>query len=380
MEKEILALKAEKNAVIMAHNYQPAEIQALADVVGASLELAGKAKEPEADRIVVGGVRFMAETAKILNPGRKVIIPVEDAGCPLADFLTPDLIREARERYPDAAVVVYVNSTAESKALADITCTSANAVNVVASLPNDTILFGPDANLAAYVQRQLPKKTIIPVPPGGHCYVHTGFTLADVEAARRLGGMIVCHPECPPEVQEQADLIASTGGMVRGAAAGGDEPWSIFTERDMVSRLRVLYPGRVFYEKPEAVCADMKKISLADLRRALEREEHEVVLPREVMDRARRVVSAYDPDRRPMQGDVCSFTQKCYSNRSGISSSRCIPRRGGRGCSAHDPGCPALLRHQSARGMGSVPQRTLRDCQSAYRGAGNPDNNAIPQG
>ena len=289
MEKEIRALKARKNAVIMAHNYQPLAIQALADVVGDSLELAVKAKEAKADLIVVCGVRFMAETAKILNPERKVIIPVEDAGCPLADFLTPDLIREARQRYPDAAVVVYVNSTAESKALADITCTSANAVRVVGSLPNTTILFGPDANLAAYVQRELPEKTIIPISPGGHCYVHTGFTLADVEAARKKGGMVVCHPECLPEVQEKADLIASTGGMVRGAA-DGDEPWSVFTEREMVSRLRVLYPGRVFYEKPEAVCADMKKISLADLRRALEREEHEIVLSPEVMDRARRAI------------------------------------------------------------------------------------------
>jgi quinolinate synthase len=290
MEEEIRALKTEKNAVIMAHNYQPPEIQALADVVGDSLELAVKAKEARADLIVVCGVRFMAETAKILNPDRKVVIPVEDAGCPLADFLTPDLIREAKGRYPDAAVVVYVNSTAESKALADITCTSANAVNVVASLPEETILFGPDANLAAYVQRQLPKKTIIPMPPGGHCYVHAGFTLADVEAARAMGSRIVCHPECPPQIQQQADVIASTGGMVRGAAAGGDEPWSVFTERDMVSRLRVLYPGRVFYEKPEAICADMKKISLADLRQALESGEHEVVLPRDVMDRARRAI------------------------------------------------------------------------------------------
>ncbi|HOI13832.1 MAG TPA: quinolinate synthase NadA [Methanoculleus sp.] len=289
METEIRALKARKNAVILAHNYQPMEIQALADVVGDSLELSMKAKETSADLIVVCGVRFMAETAKILNPGRKVIIPVEDAGCPLADFMTPEMIRETKERYPDAAVVVYVNSSAESKALADITCTSANAVQVVASLSNETILFGPDANLAAYVQRELPEKTIIPLPPGGHCYVHAGFTLADIEAARKKGGTIVCHPECPPEVQERADRIASTGGMVRGAAAG-DEPWWVFTEREMVSRLRVLYPGRVFYEKPEAVCADMKKISLEDLRWALEREEHEIVLSPEVMDRARRAI------------------------------------------------------------------------------------------
>ncbi len=289
MEMEIRALKTQKNAIIMAHNYQPLEIQALADVVGDSLELAVKAKEARADLIVVCGVRFMAETAKILNPERKVIIPVLDAGCPLADFLTPEMIREAKKQHPDAAVVVYANSTAESKALADIVCTSANAVKVVASLPNDTILFGPDSNLAAYVQRELPDKTIIPLPPGGHCYVHTGFSIADVEAARRKGGVIICHPECPPEIQEKSDLIASTGGMVRGAAGEG-EPWSVFTERDMVSRLRVLYPDRVFYEKPEAICVDMKKISLDDLLRALECEEHEIILSREVMDRARLAI------------------------------------------------------------------------------------------
>ncbi|HOB18903.1 MAG TPA: quinolinate synthase NadA [Candidatus Methanoculleus thermohydrogenotrophicum] len=289
MEDEIRALKTKKNAIVLVHNYQPMEIQALGDVVGDSLQLAVEARRAEADLIVICGVQFMAETAKILNPERKVVIPVPDAGCPLADFLTPEMIQEAKKRYPDAAVVVYVNSTAEAKALADITCTSANAVQIVASLPNDTILFGPDANLAAYVQRELPDKTIIPLPPGGHCYVHTGFTLADVEAARKKGSMIVCHPECPPEIQEQADLIMSTGGMIQGAI-GGDEPWSIFTEREVVSRLRVLYPGRVFYEKPEAVCADMKKISLVDLKRALEREEHEIVLSREVMNRAHRAI------------------------------------------------------------------------------------------
>jgi quinolinate synthase len=289
MEKEIRALKAEKHALILAHNYQPIEIQALADLVGDSLELAVKAREASADLIVLCGVRFMAETAKILNPGRKVIIPVRDAGCPLAEHLTPEMILSAKREHPKAAVVVYVNSTAECKALADITCTSANAVRVVATLPQDEVLFGPDANLAAYVQRELPDKQIIPLPPGGHCYVHTGFTIADVEAARRRGGIIVCHPECPPEVQEQADRIASTGGMAR-AAAEGSEPWSVFTEKEMVSRLRILYPGRVYYEKPEAVCADMKKISPADLLRALEREEYEIVLPEKVMRPARQAI------------------------------------------------------------------------------------------
>lgn len=289
MEDIIRALKIQKNAIILVHNYQPMAIQALGDVVGDSLQLAVEAKEADADLIVICGVQFMAETAKILNPGRKVVIPVQDAGCPLADYLTPDMIREAKEQHPDAAVVVYINSTAEAKALADITCTSANAVQVTASLPNDTILFGPDANLAAYVQRELPEKTIIPMPSGGHCYVHVGFSPADVEAARKRGSMIVCHPECLPEIQEQADLIASTGGMIKNITFGS-EPWSVFTEREMVSRLRMLYPDRVFYEKPGAVCKDMKKISVADLERALEREEYEIALPQKVMDQARQAI------------------------------------------------------------------------------------------
>ncbi len=288
MEMEISALTSEKNAVILAHNYQPAAVRAVADAVGDSLELALLARDTTADLIVVCGVLFMAETAKIVNPDRKVIIPARDVGCPLADFLTPGLIAKAREEHPDAAVAVYINSTAGCKALADITCTSANAVRVVRSLAEEEVIFGPDANLAAYVQRQVPEKKIIPTPPGGHCYVHTGFSLADVETARARGCTIVCHPECRPEIQEQADIIASTGGMVRGGATA--DRWSVFTERDMVSRLRFLYPERTFYEKADAVCEDMKKITLAGLLRSLKREEHEVALPEEIMTPARRAV------------------------------------------------------------------------------------------
>ncbi|RXE55981.1 quinolinate synthase A [Methanoculleus taiwanensis] len=288
MEKELLALKSEKNAVILAHNYQPAAVRAVADAVGDSLELALLARDVTADCIVVCGVLFMAETAKLVNPERKVLLPARDAGCPLADHLTPGMIEKAREEHPDAAVAVYVNSTAGCKALADITCTSANAVRVVRSLAEEEVIFGPDANLAAYVQRQVPEKRIIPTPPGGHCYVHTGFTLADVEAARARGCTIVCHPECRPEIQERADIIASTGGMVRGGATAGC--WSVFTERDMVLRLRSLYPDGTFCEKADAVCDDMKKITLAGLLRSLEREEHEVTVPDEVMHPARRAI------------------------------------------------------------------------------------------
>ncbi|HZD42440.1 MAG TPA: quinolinate synthase NadA, partial [Methanomicrobiales archaeon] len=234
MLKEIEELKRAKGAVILAHNYQLPEIQDNADVVGDSLELAIRAAETKSDLIVVCGVDFMAETAKIINPDKKVLIPVRDATCPLAHMLTPEMIREAKEAFPEAAVVVYVNSTAETKALADVTCTSANAVNVVKSLGQRDVIFAPDANLASYVQKRLPEKRIIPVPERGYCYVHTEFSKEDVEEARKKGSVVVCHPECNPEVQEISDHIASTGGMVR--LAHMNDVWSVFTEREMAYR------------------------------------------------------------------------------------------------------------------------------------------------
>lgn len=288
MKEKIATLKKEKNAVILAHNYQLPEVQDVADFTGDSLQLAVQAKETTADLIVFCGVLFMAETAKILNPSKKVIMPSPDAGCPLADQLTPEMILAAKAEHPEAAVVLYVNSTAACKALADIVCTSANAVAVVESLSEDTVLFGPDSNLAGYVQRNLPEKTIIPLPPGGHCYVHSEFTAEDVEEARRHGGRIICHPECPAEIQAAADVIASTGGMVREAT--GARVWNVFTEKEMAWRLKKIYPDRTFYAKESAVCHDMKKTTLADVLRALEEEEYEITLPGDVMERARGAI------------------------------------------------------------------------------------------
>ncbi len=283
-EDHIRSLKSEKNAIILAHNYQLPEIQDAADVVGDSLELAMAAKETGADIIVFCGVQFMAETAKILNPSKKVLLPVKDAGCPLADQLTPDLLEEARRAHPGAMVVLYINSTAECKAYADVICTSANAVKVVRSLPAREIIVGPDSNLAAYIQDRIPEKRIIPVPPSGHCYVHEAFTDEDVRAARLRGGKIICHPECRPEIQKQSDLIASTGGMIRNAPIA--DLWNIFTEREMGYRLKTLYPEKTFHIKESAICEDMKRISLAELETSLENEIYEVVLPEEVMRRA----------------------------------------------------------------------------------------------
>ncbi len=285
---EIRRLCREKDAIILAHNYQLPEVQEVADVVGDSLELSIHAKKAQTSIIVFCGVDFMAETAKILNPSRKVLLPVKDATCPLARMLTPERIQDARKRHPRATVVLYVNSTAECKALADVVCTSANAEKVVRSLPEEEVLFGPDANLAYHVQSRVPEKRVIPLPPEGHCYVHTGFTVRDAEEGRKGGAMVICHPECTPEVQAASDLVASTGGMVREAHRS--DRWVVLTEREMTYRLSRLYPGRVFIAKDNAVCHDMKKTTLKDVHRALEKEEHQVVLPEEIMARARRAI------------------------------------------------------------------------------------------
>lgn len=287
-EDRIGALKKKRDAVILAHNYQPPEIQDVADFIGDSLELSIKAKETDAVTIVFCGVDFMAETAKILCPQKTVLLPVRDATCPLANYLDTEMLVRAREMHPGVPVILYVNSTAEAKAHADVICTSANAVKVVRSQTSDEVIVGPDANLAAYIQDQLPEKKIIAVPPEGHCYVHECFTEEDMWEARMRGGRIICHPECRPEIQRRADMIASTGGMVR--AAPGADVWNIFTEKDMAYRLRTLYPEKTFHAKEDAICEDMKKITLDDLVLSLELEQFKIELPREIMDRARKAI------------------------------------------------------------------------------------------
>jgi quinolinate synthase len=296
IQEEIQELKVARKALILAHNYQPGEIQDVADIVGDSLELAVKAAEADEPVLVICGVRFMAETAKLLSPKKTVLIPAPDAGCPLSDFLTPEMIHDARQKYPGAAVVVYVNSSAEVKAAADITCTSANAAEVVRSLAAETILFGPDANLASFVQKQVPEKRIIPLPPEGHCYVHTAFTEDQIRDAKAKGWRIVCHPECRPPVQSASDLIASTGGMVQHAC--DCDEWYICTEREMGYRLKKLHPDRHFHVNPDAICKDMKKTTLEDLHRSLRDGIFEVEIPDEIAVPARKAVEAMITSRR----------------------------------------------------------------------------------
>ena len=287
---EIERLKEERNAIIMAHNYQLPEVQDVADFLGDSLELARKAVKTEAEVIVFAGVDFMAETAKILNPEKTVLLPSRRATCAMANMLKVEHILQAKEQYPNAPVVLYVNTTAETKAYADVTVTSANAVKIVEKLDSDVVIFGPDKNLASYVAKQT-GKTVIPVPQDGHCYVHRKFTIEDVERARKLypNAKLMVHPECEPEVQEEADIIVSTGGMIRHAPE--HDEWVVFTEREMVYRLSKLYPDIKFHPaKEDAVCVGMKAITLQSVYESLRDMRYEIDVPEETAEKARKAI------------------------------------------------------------------------------------------
>lgn len=288
LKEEIKKLKEDKNAVILVHNYQRPEVQEVGDFIGDSLELARKAAQTDADIILFAGVRFMAETAKILSPDKKVLLSHSRAGCPMADMVTPEDVKKLREKYPDAAVVAYVNTTADVKAEVDICCTSANAPKVVKSLKEKRVIFIPDQNLAHWVARQVPEKEIIPYD--GFCYVHMGFTARHVEEARKLhpDAEILVHPECRPEVVDRADFVLSTSGMIRHAKNSSAKKFIIGTEFGLIYRLKKENPGKEFYSLgPPRVCWNMKLTTLADVYKTLKDEENEIVLPKDIMERAK---------------------------------------------------------------------------------------------
>ena len=291
LQKEIIALKKDKNAIILAHNYQTGDIQEIADFIGDSLELCIKAsKIKDTDMIVFCGVDFMAETAAILNPDKRIVLPDKNAGCPMAHMLTADELKTYKKRYPDAAVVLYVNTLAEAKAEADILCTSANAVKIVESLKEDKILFGPDMNLAWFVSHQLKDKEIIPAPEGGHCYVHKMFNLGDLYFLREKypNADILVHPECDPEVQEYADYILSTGGMIKHVAESNKKIFIIGTEVDLVTRLKRENPDKTIIPAlKDAICENMKLTNLYKVKNALINQEFEVMVPKVTAEKAK---------------------------------------------------------------------------------------------
>ncbi len=292
-QEEILKLKEEKNAVILAHNYQTAPIQEIADFLGDSLELCITASQIEdADLVVFCGVDFMAETAAILNPEKKILIPDPQAECPMAHMLPAEEVKKYKDKYPQAQVVLYVNTLAEAKAEADILCTSANAVQVVESLDADQILFGPDMNLASYVQKRTDKE-IIPIPEAGYCYVHKMFNIGDVTFSRENypDAEVLVHPECDAEVQEIADHILSTGGMMHHVAGSDRKNFLIGTEVDMVTRLRRENPDKIIYPLlDEAICENMKLHNLQKVKESLQEEKFQVKVPPEIAVKARIAV------------------------------------------------------------------------------------------
>jgi quinolinate synthase len=289
-ESELVArceeLKRAKNAIVLGHNYQVEAVQRVSDHLGDSLVLARLGAESDADLIVLCGVHFMAESAKLLNPTAKVVIPSLAAGCPMADMITASQLRAFKAEHPGAPVVCYVNTSAAVKAESDICCTSSNAVRVVESLDADKILFVPDRNLAAYVASQTGKNI---VPWDGFCYVHNMFVPEDVVVAKAAhpDSPLVVHPECPPDVVAMADFVASTEGMVR--LAREHDSLIVGTEIGLVERLGRDFPGKRFYPlSPFAVCRNMKAIDLPRLVWSMDNELHEVEVPEDVLEGARR--------------------------------------------------------------------------------------------
>ena len=294
LHEEIRALKKQRNAVIVAHNYYRPEILKIADFVGDSLELALMAsKVKDADVIDFCGVHFMAETAKIVNPTRTVLLPNMMAGCQLADSApAEDLaarIAELKPQYPDLAVVSYVNTTAAVKALSDIIVTSANAAKVVRTLPNENILFVPDRNLANHVAEQVPEKNIIPWD--GYCYVHEQITPEEIARIRKADPEleILVHPECRPDVANMADAVLSTSGMVRYAKERPAMRFLIVTECGLSDRLAMEVPEKKFL-KGCKLCAFMKVTTLEDVRDSLLHLRYEIEVPEEIRVPAERAL------------------------------------------------------------------------------------------
>ena len=290
---EISRLKKEKNAIILAHNYQVPEIQDIADVVGDSLKLSQVAAESDADIIVLCGVHFMAESAKILAPDKKVLLPNQDAGCPMADMIDIEKLKEFKKDYPDAPVVCYVNTSAEIKAESDICVTSSNALNIVKSMESDTILFIPDRNLGDYIDKQIPDKTIVSF--NGFCITHNRIKIDEIEKTRAAypEALILAHPECDPEVVKRADFVGSTSAIIDFAKCSDKKIFVIATELGIMHKLEADSKGgdkKFFMLSPSLICANMKKNRLEDVYISLRDEKYEIEVDEDIRFRAKETL------------------------------------------------------------------------------------------
>ena len=289
--EQIEKLKAQRGAVILAHNYQPGEIQDLADFTGDSLGLSIQASETDADVIVFCGVRFMAETAAILSPEKTVLLPEKSAGCPMADIITAEQLRQLKKEHPDALVVCYVNSTAEVKAESDYCCTSANAVEVVSSLPEDkSILFVPDQHLGQFVAERTGRKLVL---WPGYCTTHVLITVDDIKAARAKypDAIVMAHPECTEPVKETSDELLSTGQMLKFAAKSTAKRFIIATENGIIHALKKQNPEAEFFPASDrAICPNMKKITMDKIISSLENMQYKITISKTVRLKAKKAL------------------------------------------------------------------------------------------
>ena len=293
IEQQIADLKSEKDAVILSHTYQPPEIQDIADFVGDSYGLSKKATELDAQVIVFCGVRFMAETAAVLNPQRTVLLPDMSAGCPMADMITADDLRAMKQQYPGAPVVCYVNSSVEVKAESTVCCTSSNAARIVESLNDDVgIIFVPDQYLGRFVERRTGKKLVL---WDGYCPTHAMIRASTVKNMKKLhpSAEVMVHPECPPEVQDEADHVLSTGQMCELVKTTSCKEFIVGTEEGIIHTLKKYAPHIDFVPlSPLLVCQNMKRMTLQKIARSLEDMSPVVNIPEDVAEKARQSIEA----------------------------------------------------------------------------------------
>jgi quinolinate synthase len=288
IEEKINILRKKHNAIILAHNYQLPEVQDIADYLGDSLELAIKATKTDAKIIIFCGVDFMAQSAKILNPDKIVIHPDLDAECPMANLVDSDKLSKIKNKNPDAEVVSYVNTTTETKAISDICCTSANAINVVNSLSSKKIIFVPDKNLGAYVKRYAKDKELILWP--GVCPTHHRISTGEILGLKKKhpDAEILVHPECKPEVIDISDHALSTNGMVNHVKESDVKEFIIGTEKELCYRLKNENPEKNFYPISSAICPNMKKITIEKVLKGLEYLEPKIKISEELMKKAKK--------------------------------------------------------------------------------------------
>jgi quinolinate synthase len=287
LQSEIGRLKREKNAVILGHNYQRKEVQEISDFLGDSYGLSVQASRTESDVIVFCGVDFMAESAKILNPLKTVLLPNRKSVCPMAAMADVGALRALKAKNPGVPVVSYVNTSAAVKGETDICCTSANAVKIVKSLPDKKIIFVPDTNLGLYVKRYVKDKEIILWP--GYCPTHVNIKINDLRTLRleHPGVEILVHPECTPDVIDFADFAYSTEGIIRHVVSSHKNEFIIGTEANMIHRLRKEAPGKVFYGVEGATCPSMREITLEDVRDSLLKTQYVIELSEEAISKAK---------------------------------------------------------------------------------------------